>query len=89
MKQLMLRQLRDARAPDQPCIQAACVVDVQADDFTAAGLLHGAWTVSLTPSASHPIAQTLGLQADNASTAGWWVRQDFTVPAASYLWQQP
>lgn len=86
MHQVMLRQVRDPLKPGLAQHQAVIEVDVKSDPPRGAGVLPGKWHVDLLPSASHPIARTLGLQARSTTGLAFWVEQDFTVDAARQLW---
>ncbi|MDB5857271.1 MAG: hypothetical protein JWQ76_960 [Ramlibacter sp.] len=85
--QLLLRQVRDAAQPDRASLQAATVVEIKTSNFAGAGRIPGRWSVTVAPSASHPICATLGLAPTTTTDLACWVRQDFTVPAARYLWK--
>jgi len=89
MPQLMLRQLRD------PCTAGATqALDVLALDVVSDGIpipvpLAGTISITFTPSDSHPIARTLGLQATVTPILAFRAQQDFTVGEATRIWGAP
>lgn len=90
MPQVMLRQARDpmsiSQAPVSPAsLQEIIVVTPTPVAITGVGLLHAPSVVEITPSASHPIMETLGLGPSQAGQLGLWIEQDFEVGAAARL----
>lgn len=85
MPQLMLRQVRDPVDLGRASFREALVV-AAASRNASFGPLPDRWTVTLKPSASHPIAATLGIATISLSIFGFWVRHDFSVGAATRLW---
>jgi hypothetical protein len=90
MPQAMLRQARDATSiGDGPVSQAALqdvlLVTPTPVAIRGVGTLHSPAVVEITPSASHPIIETLGLATSQVGELGFWVDQDFEVGAAERL----
>jgi hypothetical protein len=85
MPQIMLRQARDAVTLGDAAMQEILVVTPQLVRVTGVGPLHAPTTVTLTPSASHPIMETLGLAPSQVGRLGFWIEQDFEVGAAVRL----
>jgi hypothetical protein len=90
MPQLMLRQARDPTTiGDGPVSQASfqeiLLVTPTPVAIRDIGPLHSPATVEITPSASHPIMETLGLGQSQVGELGFWVDQDFEVGAAVRL----
>lgn len=85
MPQLMLRQVRDPVDLGRASFREAIVV-AAASRTASFGPLPDRWTVTLKPSASHSIGTPLGLAPVSQSSAGFWVRHDFSVGAAIRLW---
>jgi hypothetical protein len=90
MPQIMLRQVRDPTAigpgPTNPAsLQEILVVTPTPTSITGGGLLHAPTLVEITPSASHPIMETLGLASSQVGELGFWITQDFEVGAAVRL----
>ena len=91
MPQVMLRQARDAvgitTGPLSPASFQEIIVATPTPvrPFTDVGLLQAPAVVEITPSASHPIMETLGLAPSQVGELGFWVEQDFEVGAATRL----
>ena len=85
MPQIMLRQARDAVTLGNAAMQEILVVTPQLVRVSGGGLLHAPTTVTLAPSASHPIMETLGLAPSQVGRLGFWIEQDFDVGAAVRL----
>ena len=85
MPQIMLRQARDPVTIGRASIQSVLYVAAKLLKVTGVGFLHSPIVVEFTPSASHPIAETLGLAASQVGELGFWVTQDFEVGAAKLL----
>jgi hypothetical protein len=90
MPQVMLRQARDPTAISTGPVSAASLQEILLVTPTPVairdiGLLHAPTVVEITPSASHPIMETLGLVASQVGELGFWVDQDFEVGAAVRL----
>jgi hypothetical protein len=86
MPQILFRQSRDPVILGRATQQAIYRVAPTVDELGEVGLLNSHVEVALTPSASHPIMETLGLQRTQTGTLGLWVTQDFDVPPAKLLW---
>ena len=85
MPQILLRQARDAVAIGQASLQEILLVTAEPVHIANIGLLHAPAVVEITPSASHPIMETLGLGASQVGELGFWVEQDFEVGPAVRL----
>ncbi len=85
MPQILLRQMRDPAAIGRAAIQSILSVAPRTLRVTGGGLLRAPATVTLTPSASHPIIQTLGLAPTQVGRLGFWITQDFEVGPAERL----
>lgn len=90
MPQVMLRQARDAVAISEDPVSPASLQEILLVTPTpvairGVGPLRSPAVVEITPSASHPIMQTLGLGASQVAELGFWVEQDFEVGAAVRL----
>jgi hypothetical protein len=90
MPQIMLRQVRDPMSispgpTSLASLQEIIVVTPTPTSITGGGLLHSPSAVEITPSASHPIMETLGLAPAQVGELGFWITQDFEVGAAERL----
>jgi len=85
MPQILLQQVHDPVALGRASVQSILTVAPKTLKVTGGGLLHAPVKVSLTPSASHPIADTLGLAASRDAELGFWITQDFEVGLARRL----
>jgi hypothetical protein len=85
MPQILLRQARDPAAFGRASLQSILCVSPTALRVTGGGLLHSPTRVTITPSASHPIMQTLGLAVSQVGELGFWLTQDFEVGPAQIL----
>ncbi len=85
MPQILLRQARDAVAIGQAALQEILLVTPEPTRISGVGLLHAATLVEITPSASHPIMETLGLAPSQVGELGFWIEQDFEVGPAVRL----
>lgn len=88
MPQIMLRQFRDPFVLGRSTTQEGLVAAPRSLDVTGLGFLHGGTMLDLTVSASHPIADTLGV-APTSRVRGFWLKQDFELGAARQLWRRP
>ena len=82
---VLLRQARDPVAIGQASLQEILLVTPEPTHITGIGLLHAPTVVEFTPSASHPIMETLGLALSQVGELGFWVEQDFEVGPAVRL----
>ena len=85
MPQIMLRQARDPAAFGQASIRSILCVTATTLRVTGGGLLHAPSVVTIAPSASHPIMETLGLEPSQVGELGFWIEQDFEVGPAERL----
>lgn len=85
MPQILLQQVRDPVAIGRASVQSIVSVAPKTLRVTGGGLLHMPAVVTITPSASHPILETLGLSTSQEAEMGFWITQDFEVGAAERL----
>lgn len=85
MPQILLQQVRDPVSIGRASVQSIVSVAPKTLKVTGAGLLHAPTVVDISPSASHPIRETLGLSASQEAELGFWLTQDFEVGAAERL----
>jgi hypothetical protein len=77
---VFLKQFRDAQDTRKACYQKLVEAPLKVEAFYEGGLLPGGYSLQLAGLASHPLAQTLGLQAaGQTSTLGAWMRVDFAL----------
>jgi hypothetical protein len=86
MPQILLRQVRDPVNIGRASLQSILSVTPRSRNLKPGGFLHSGTQVALAPSASHPIAETLGLATTQPAMLGLWITQDFDVGAAKTLW---
>jgi len=79
---LLLKQFRDAEAPDRACYRAAVCADSRSLGPVQIALVTEEIAVDLTASGSHPIADDLGLVSGMTAEAGFVIQQDFEVNRA-------
>ncbi len=82
---LLLKQFRDAAAPDRACYRSAVRVDTRSVGNIEIVEIKDRFVVDLTPSGSHPIAADLGLTSGMVAEAVFAIRQDFNVNHATLL----
>jgi hypothetical protein len=85
MPQILLRQARDGVFLGEASLQEILVATPEPTSIRDVGLLHAPAVVEITPSASHPIMETLGLGPSQVGELGFWVQNDFRVGAAKRL----
>jgi len=76
---VFLKQFRHAADTKKACYQAIVEAPLQIKTFHGGGFLDQPYEMSLRPLASHPLAQRLGLQAEQASSVSVWLNVDFTL----------
>jgi hypothetical protein len=86
MPQILMRQFHDSTQFGEAIFREVITLPIRADSFAAVGRIMGNWEIVLAPSASHPIAATLGLQSSNTAKLSFWSKQNFTVPTAHRIW---
>jgi len=83
MPLVFLKQFRDAADSHKACYQAVVEAPVQVETFYGGGFIDAAYALTLHPLASHPLAQTLGLNVDGSGAmqalAVFWLHLDFTL----------
>ncbi|MCU0687220.1 MAG: acetoacetate decarboxylase family protein [Polyangiaceae bacterium] len=82
-----LKQFRDVADPTRACYQAICELPARVGAFRGAGALGGQYSLTLRPTASHPLAEELGLRERQSARAALWMDLDFTLQAGKVLWQ--
>jgi hypothetical protein len=87
MPMVFLKQFRDAHALHKSCFAAVTETVVEATALHQGALLSGTGQIVLTPSASHPVANELGLPAISAVGDGIFVKLDFSVGPGGTIWQ--
>jgi hypothetical protein len=77
---VFLKQFRDAQNTHKACYQRLVEAPLKVETFYEGGLFPEAYTLHIADVASHPLAQSLGLnEADSKSTLGAWMRVDFVL----------
>jgi len=76
---VFLKQFRDAQNTRKACYQKLIEASLNIEAFYEGGVFLEAYTLSVAALASHPIAQNLGLAAEQKSTLGAWLKADFTL----------
>ncbi len=88
---VFLKQFRDAADSRKACYQAIVEAPVQLTAFHDGGFIDDTYTVACQPLASHPLAETLGLNVDSSGAtqalATFWLRVDFTLGAGVEVWR--
>ncbi|PKN93848.1 MAG: hypothetical protein CVU44_08520 [Chloroflexi bacterium HGW-Chloroflexi-6] len=76
---VFLKQFRDATQPQKACYQAIVEAPLQIQTFHGGGFFSQPGEMSLHPLESHPLAQRLGVQENQTSSMGAWLKVDFTL----------
>ncbi|MEM7118876.1 MAG: acetoacetate decarboxylase family protein [Chloroflexota bacterium] len=85
---LFLRQLRDIQDPNRAAHQEILEAPANITRFWRGGLLPNDYNLHLTPNASFPIAEELGLCPDeHPIKSAFWVDFDFCMDKGQTLWQ--
>jgi len=82
---VFLKQFRDIVDPERACYREAVMVETQSVGNVSIRVAPDDWVVDLTTSASHPIADDLGIAASSAALAAFVIKQDFVVGAGAVL----
>ncbi|GAB4539425.1 MAG: hypothetical protein Fur002_04550 [Anaerolineales bacterium] len=82
---VFLKQFRDAADSSLACLQQLVEVRLTVERFRAGGMLLKPYLLNLPPLASHPLAQTLGLQENQGSKIGVWLQLDFLLHRAKII----
>jgi len=86
LQSILLKQMRDVVDSLRACYQAVVQVPLVVTSFESLRVLD-AHQVTLTSTASHPLATSLGLAASQPSLIALTVRFDAQVPNGQILWQ--
>jgi hypothetical protein len=86
LQSILLKQMRDVADSLRACYQAVVQVPLVVTAFESLRVLD-AHQVTLTSTASHPLATSLGLAASQRSLIALTVRFDAQVPNGQILWQ--
>jgi hypothetical protein len=88
---VFLKQFRDVADTRRACYQALVEAPARVQQFHGGGMLEGAYELTFSPLASHPLAQSLGLAVDQRGTiqalAHFWLHLDFTLELGSEVWR--
>jgi hypothetical protein len=77
---VFLKQFRAAQDTRKACYQRLIEAPLKVETFFEGGLFSEPYTLNIASLASHPLAQSLGLQAANQkSTLGAWMHVDFVL----------
>lgn len=76
---VFLKQFRDAQNTHKACYQRLIEAPLKVETFFEGGIFLNAYTLNITSLASHPLAQNLGLSAEQRSTLGAWMQVDFVL----------
>ena len=87
MPMVFLKQFRDIKEPGHACFQAITTVPVVSRHIDSAGFFSTPYKLVIRHAMSHPIAEVLGLAAEQESEFGFWLIQDFFVGYGETLWQ--
>jgi len=91
MPLIFLKQFRDATDSRKACYQAVIEAPVQLTTFHGGGFIDAVYTLTCQRLASHPLAETLGLNVDSSGTlqalASFWLHVDFTLGAGVEVWR--
>jgi hypothetical protein len=82
---VFLKQFRDIVDPTRACYRAAVMVETQSVGNVSIRVAPGNWVVQLAASASHPIADDLGIAAASPALAAFIIKQDFVVGTGTVL----
>ena len=76
---VFLKQFRDAQNTHKACYQRLIEAPLKVETFFEGGIFLNTYTLNITSLASHPLAQNLGLSAEQRSTFGAWMQVDFVL----------
>ena len=77
---VFLKQFRDAQNTHKACYQKIIEAPLKVENFFEGGFILNSYTLNMASLASHPLAQNLGLKAEEQrSTLGAWMRVDFEL----------
>jgi hypothetical protein len=88
---VFLKQFRDVADARRACYQALVEAPAQVQQFHGGGTIEGAYELTFSPLASHPLAQSLGLAVDGdgalQALAHFWLHLDFTLELGQEVWK--
>lgn len=90
MRLVFLKQFRDVTDTQRACYQAIIEAPLMVQTFRQGGFLAGKFVMSISPLASHPLADALGLRLVNGeqqSLLGLWMKLDFMLNAGVEIWK--
>ncbi|HZJ24043.1 MAG TPA: hypothetical protein VFD54_12080 [Anaerolineales bacterium] len=77
---VFLKQFRDAQNTHKACYQRIIEAPLKVENFFEGGIILNSYTLNIAALASHPLAQNLGLKAEEQkSTLGAWMQVDFVL----------
>jgi len=76
---VFLKQFRDAQDSRKACYQKIIEAPLQVETFHEGGVFLDSYALNIAPLASHPLAQNLGLQLEQKSMLGAWMKVDFVL----------
>jgi hypothetical protein len=79
MPMVFLKQFRDAMQPDRACYQAVVEADATVQELRGAGVLPGRYRLRIRDTASHKIAETLGIDSEQTLGRGFYVQMTFSM----------
>jgi len=84
-----LKQFRDGINPDRACYQAGLEARLKPTKFRSAGLLKGAYDLSIFRADSHPIVKQFGMDPfDFQGVRGFWTDADVELENAVERWSR-
>lgn len=85
---LLLKQIRDAEAPERACHQSVLLCRPRLHGLRSLRRLPGCYEIRIRHTESHPIVSELGIeQAALGMVRGFQLEMDFTLQAPSLLWK--
>lgn len=85
---LLLKQIRDAVAPELACHQSVLACTPDSIALRSLRVLQGSYQIEFHPCASHPIVEDLGIETTSLGAArGFFVDMDFTLGQTEILWE--
>jgi hypothetical protein len=82
-----LKQFRDVNDSSKACYQAITESTIGVKAFHGGGLLTGIYTLDITDTASHPIAQDLGITVPAKADWAIWTHMDMTADIGTEVWK--
>jgi hypothetical protein len=84
---VFLKQFRDAADSRRACYQAIIEAPLDIRQFTAGGFLRPAYQLGISPLASHPLCESLGLPAAQTASLALWMQLDFSLGAGHEVYR--